>query len=342
MGGAPRFRSRRLRAAGTRWPPALALAAWIAATPRSAVAQTPAVDVTPPVHPDPDRHDPAPPPPPTQPTLGAPRVHVVTTDRQVILFREPSPAERETLGPAYRPLGVPVCRAPCDRVIDGRAGQVFWFGRGARPSSGFLLRDRAGDLTLEVHRDVDDALWVSEPPRAPTLGAPRIHVATRQSEDRDVILFRQPSPDEREQLGQPYRKLGVPICRAPCDQVVDGRWGQSYLIGGPDIIPSRPFLLVGRTGNLTLEVRPASFGKAPGALMSALGGAATGIGLTQMLVAAAIDPPLRQDGTLFFVGALLGGGGLALLGGGIAVIVLNRTVVTARPSVMLDRGVLRF
>jgi hypothetical protein len=75
------------------------------------------------------------------PAEGAPRVHVETNSPEVTLFERPSALEPSR----------PLCRAPCDRVVDGRAGQSFYFaGDGIAPSPIFQLSDRAGDLRVRV------------------------------------------------------------------------------------------------------------------------------------------------------------------------------------------------
>jgi hypothetical protein len=64
--------------------------------------------------------------PPPDPIAGAPYVHIDTTEPSTILVRLPrSPWERSTLGPAYRNLGVPICRAPCNTTVDARRGELL-------------------------------------------------------------------------------------------------------------------------------------------------------------------------------------------------------------------------
>jgi hypothetical protein len=64
--------------------------------------------------------------PPEEPVAGTPYVHIDSNDPSAILLRMPrSPWERATLGPAYRDLGVPICRAPCDTTIDARRDDLL-------------------------------------------------------------------------------------------------------------------------------------------------------------------------------------------------------------------------
>src|SRR5262249_26083059 len=47
---------------------------------------------------------------------------------------------------------MPVCESPCDRIIDGRGGQRFFFGgKGVPPSPRFRLAEESGELTARVH-----------------------------------------------------------------------------------------------------------------------------------------------------------------------------------------------
>jgi hypothetical protein len=92
--------------------------------------------------------------PPAEPIGGAPYVHIETNEPSAILLRVPrSPWERASLGAAYRDLGVPICRAPCDTSVDARRGDVLLV---ASPDSefprspGFRLGPAHGTVTLSV------------------------------------------------------------------------------------------------------------------------------------------------------------------------------------------------
>ncbi len=105
---------------------------------------------------------PLPPPPPgpglilgsevTGPSDGAPRVHIQTEWPGLGLHEVvTSIAVVGYGGAAYGQISRPVCMAPCDRVIDGRAGQLFFFaGEGATPSSRFHLAGRGPEVAVEV------------------------------------------------------------------------------------------------------------------------------------------------------------------------------------------------
>ncbi len=84
---------------------------------------------------------PAPAPPPSDPGLGAPRLRI-DSDFPITLH-EVDPF----LGDAI------VCQAPCGRVVDGRAGQRFYFAGDEIPASPpFALAEKSGDVVAEVHK----------------------------------------------------------------------------------------------------------------------------------------------------------------------------------------------
>jgi hypothetical protein len=54
----------------------------------------------------------------------------------------------------------PICDAPCDRVVDGSAGQLFFVGgRGVSRSKAFVLADQPPAVTLEVKPGRSAVLW---------------------------------------------------------------------------------------------------------------------------------------------------------------------------------------
>lgn len=82
-----------------------------------------------------------PPPPPAAPELGAPRLRI-DSDFPITLH-----AVDPLVGDAI------VCQAPCGRVIDGRAGQRFYFAGDEIPASpSFALAEKSGDVLAEVHQ----------------------------------------------------------------------------------------------------------------------------------------------------------------------------------------------
>jgi hypothetical protein len=76
------------------------------------------------------------------PPLGLPRLHI---DAEIPVVLHEVARER---GVPH----LPVCASPCDRVIDGRGGQRFFFGgRGIPQSPRFRLANESGELTARVH-----------------------------------------------------------------------------------------------------------------------------------------------------------------------------------------------
>ncbi len=85
---------------------------------------------------------PAPPPPlPLAPELGAPRLQI-ESDFPVTLH-EVEPFVGDEI----------VCQAPCSHVVDGRAGQRFYFAGDEIPASPpFALVEKSGDVLAAVHK----------------------------------------------------------------------------------------------------------------------------------------------------------------------------------------------
>jgi hypothetical protein len=89
---------------------------------------------------------------PAGPTLGAPRIRIQALSPGVTLYEVSSEiAVAGTTGSVSAVLLRPVCRAPCNQVVDGRRGQSFFFGGdGTSMSSTFHLAERSGDITVDV------------------------------------------------------------------------------------------------------------------------------------------------------------------------------------------------
>jgi hypothetical protein len=80
-------------------------------------------------------------PPPLAPELGAPRLRI-ESDFPITLH-EVEPFVGDEI----------VCQAPCSRVVDGRAGQRFYFaGDEIPPSPSFALVEKNGDVLAAVHK----------------------------------------------------------------------------------------------------------------------------------------------------------------------------------------------
>jgi hypothetical protein len=96
-----------------------------------------------------------------EPGPGRPRVHVEVQGRSEVQLLELSPGDDARRG---EPVETTVCTAPCDRMVDGRAGQTFALGGPALTRSrGFTLIDADDPLTIHVRpgrRAVLIAGWV--------------------------------------------------------------------------------------------------------------------------------------------------------------------------------------
>lgn len=189
------------------------------------------------------------------------------------------------------------------------------------------------------------AAGAQEPPTVP--GAPRIHIETTSPE---VLLFRVPSPEERRGLGPAYRPYGVPICRAPCDVVVDGRAGHSFLFGGADVTASERFRISRESGDVTFSVEPGSRSRRQtGAALAGIGGGLLGVGLGVWFWAFILGhqdvtvlpngkPTPYKPGGVEIAGFAVMGTGLAALAGGIALIAGNGTTVNVASGDALHLG----
>ena len=92
-------------------------------------------------------------PEPIQPGPGAPRLHIeLTRPADLKLYK----VTGEFSGFNYRGFSsgttsAPVCAAPCDRVIDGRRGQSFFFnGDHVLKTRPFSLTEHSGDVVARV------------------------------------------------------------------------------------------------------------------------------------------------------------------------------------------------
>lgn len=86
--------------------------------------------------------------PAQEPGKGTPRIHIEADRPGVKLLRISGVvSDRAGEGIFVRTA----CEAPCDRIVDGRKDQVFFFGAdGMVPSRGFLLSNVGGDVVAHV------------------------------------------------------------------------------------------------------------------------------------------------------------------------------------------------
>ncbi len=129
------------------------------------------------------------------------------------------------------------------------------------------------------------------------------------------------------------------VCASPCDKIVDGSSGRDFSVGGESVPESGWFSLAGRTGDVTVDVSPGSFGLRQGgyALLS-LGGAGIAGGAALMFVGATqshIEPMGKlstgNSGLVTAGGAILGAG-VATVVGAIVMLVESRTGVVLQST----------
>jgi hypothetical protein len=96
----------------------------------------------------------APPPPPKETVHvdGMTRLHIAADTPEVNLHRMSTvKANVPFFGPVDVRKGLPVCPAPCDKIVDGSDGELFYFGgEGLMPSQQFQLRGLGPDAKATV------------------------------------------------------------------------------------------------------------------------------------------------------------------------------------------------
>lgn len=111
-----------------------------------------------------------------------------------------------------------------------------------------------------------------EPPPA-QLGQPgvvRLHIET---DDPDVRLIEEVSTTHGYVSGYGFAMTELrEACAPPCDQIIDGRRGQSFYFDGDGVVTTDAFTLSGFSGNMTAHVDPGSRGlQIGGVIMLPLG-----------------------------------------------------------------------
>jgi hypothetical protein len=102
---------------------------------------------------------------------------------------------------------------------------------------------------------------------SPEPGAPRLHI---EADRPGVRLLR---IDQAISNGLGEAILVRTVCVAPCDQVVDGRRGQTFFLGAEGMVPSRGFALARIGGDVTARVDGGSMAaRQVGYLFAAFGG----------------------------------------------------------------------
>ena len=97
-------------------------------------------------------------PPPAASELGVPRLHI-ESDFPITLH-EVAPFTGDQV----------LCQAPCTQIVDGRAGERFYFsGDEIPPSVSFALIEKSGDVLAAVHKGSFAMLATSRALIAPTV-----------------------------------------------------------------------------------------------------------------------------------------------------------------------------
>lgn len=173
----------------------------------------------------------------------------------------------------------------------------------ARASAALLAFALAGGTGVRA----DAAPVRGAAPLVPGPGRPRVHLQIPG--ERALTLY--------EMQGSAPGL--VPICNAPCDRVVDGRNGQSFVLGGPGLSRSLPFSLLSADASLTIHARPGRRALwIAGWVLTSVGAAAVLAGAAT-LTAADDDRTLRRAGGFTFLG------GLPFVAGGVVMVAFGRT-----------------
>lgn len=156
------------------------------------------------------------------------------------------------------------------------------------------------------------------PPEPTGPGAPRLHLQVRG--DREVVLNEITATLVASGPGGTIAGVEFqPVCRAPCDRVVDGRDGRAFFLSGDRVTPSRKFTLLDREGDVTLEVRPGH------RALYLAGWFSTVFGLVGAATGAVLLATSDDDADLRTAGAVVLGVGAPVLAGGIVMLLFGRT-----------------
>lgn len=168
--------------------------------------------------------------------------------------------------------------------------------------------DRAVSLVQDTAVQPPANAKFYEEPAPP--GFARIHLI---SDDPAVRLFRETEARDKEGRG------GLPglllrdevICTAPCGTLVDIRPGQNVYLGGPGMPSTPKFNLVGRSGDVVINVHGGSYAQLILGHIGSWGGfigalASGSLLVVGLLLRPAADPFLRTTGNLLTVGGGIG------------------------------------
>ena len=172
-------------------------------------------------------------------------------------------------------------------------------------------------------------------PIQPSSGAPRLHIELTRPADLKLYEV------TGEFSGFNYRGFSTgttssPVCVAPCDQVIDGRRGQSFFFNGAGVVKSRDFSLSDYGGDVVARVKPGSSGlRVGGIVVMSLGGVGLATGAFLLLTAKNgihqqyddMNRPLPLAQPNYVPATALLISGALVVAGGLAMLLLSRTQV---------------
>jgi hypothetical protein len=196
-------------------------------------------------------------------------VPVRVESQPVVVETLPVPADVSAppavMAPAQPAAAVDTVTLRDGRLIRGTVAEVY-------PGRHVTIVSAAGERHTIAWDQVADLNYggqavVPEPVAGP--GRPHLHIETtrpaavRLFEISTQMYAGGPRWGNYPQQAQQVR----PVCRAPCDRVIDGTPGQSFVFGGEGISPSRRFTLDEHEGPLLARVRPGRAGVLVGGVL---------------------------------------------------------------------------
>ena len=240
-------------------------------------------------------------------------------------------------------------------------------GAGQRQAAPDLLGRGRRRAARQARAEIGQRSWL----RGPRLWRLRADSAGARPDAKGVVRLHIESPKPvqlHEHIGTsavmgPYGGVVVShsrvVCESPCDQLVDARRGQRFVVAGDGVPASEPFQLHAQRGDVKMNVDAGSSGRrAGGVLLTSLGAAGVAYGVLGLVLGAVAndDASTRDLGeALQTSGGISLGAGVATLAGGIVLIATSRTRIdfargaagqgfgarSSRGSEVLARSVLR-
>ena len=186
------------------------------------------------------------------------------------------------------------------------------------------------------------------PPAARPEGVVRVHIDT----DMPLVQLHRDAGSTAAAVpgGIAIISASELLCRAPCDQVIDGSRGELFRLKEGDSWVGPKFRLHDRTGDVVLKANLHSPGnkgvKVGGIVVTAVGGASMLFGAIQLILNAAALPSIEYDSEGYPIegpaedvlggpavgGALIGAGAAAVIGGIVMIVAGRRTYDVGVPE----------